>query len=543
MAAFKAIVHQTNIPLKICFLVDGLDEFDGLHEDIANVFKDMTEACDVKVCLSSRPLVAFSNSFKDCPSLRLQDLTRPDITKYVNGKFGASQAFNSLLTREPISTTELLAEIIDKADGVFLWVHIVVQSLLKGVQNRDEISILHQRLRCMPQELEPLYGHLLGLIEPVYRTWASKAFQIVRAFRDSRLDGSAWPKIRKADGNETSIKISNLHLAICAGLEVHVGTEGVISVLSQISPTISQALTEESLPLKCEDTKVHLTARCAGLLEIPEFEQQGPEATIQFLHRTARDFLENDKNWAEILQHTSKTDFQPDVALSKASILWLAIRCAQSQTTGEEIRDLVYTVMVYAHRVSKQGVDCKIETATMGSLAEIMATWDCMRKSTRKGRETKGRLHWTCRLIESMLPLDWKFVGFATLFGLTGFVGEKLLEAKPKSDGKSFTDVVSQLLHLLFPRGKWSEGVQRVVVPEIRTEMVSLLLSHGANADYVSGMPSNETSAWSNARYSFGEHSPIVKLLAMARRKRRGPDEPSVGVRSPPRKKQRLRKA
>jgi hypothetical protein len=321
MTAFKAVVHQKSVPLKLCFLVDGLDEFDGSHEDIANIFKEMAEVRDVKVCLSSRPLVAFSSSFEGCPSLRLQDLTRPDITKYVNGKFGRSQAFNSLLIREPISTPELLTEIIEKADGVFLWVQIVVQSLLKGVQNRDDISILHQRLRCMPQELEPPYSHLLGLIEPVYRIWASKAFQIVRAFRDSRSDGSTWPKINKADGNHTSIKISNLHLAISSGLEVCMGTEGVINVLDQISSTISQLLTEESLPLRCEDTKVHLTARCAGLLEVPEFKQQGPEATIQFLHRTARDFLENDRNWTAILQHTSGTDFEPDVALSKASIL------------------------------------------------------------------------------------------------------------------------------------------------------------------------------------------------------------------------------
>jgi hypothetical protein len=220
----------------------------------------------------------------------------------------------------------------------------------------------------------------------------------------------------------------------------------------------------------------------------------------------------------------------------------LAIRCAQLQTTGEEVRDLVYTAMVYAHRVSKRGIDCTGEAVRMGSLVEIMETWDCARNSTRKGGKAK-RHHWTLRLIESMLPQDWKFVGFATLFGLTGYVGKKLTEAGPGSDGKPFIEVVSQLLHLLFPGGKWSDDVQRVVVPEVQKEMISLLLSHGANPDYISGKPPYETSALYNARYSFGEASPTVKLLTMARKKRRQLDESSVDVRGPSRKKQRLRRS
>lgn len=113
-------------------------------------------------------VVVFSDSFKNCPFLKLQDLTRPDITSYVNGKFAKSEAFGTVRTRPSEANDELLTEIIEKADGVFLWVQIVVASLLKGIRNRDDIGILKQRFLSMTREIEPLYRHLLGLTEPVY---------------------------------------------------------------------------------------------------------------------------------------------------------------------------------------------------------------------------------------------------------------------------------------------------------------------------------------------------------------------------------------
>jgi hypothetical protein len=146
MVAFRALIHQTRLPLKLGFLVDRLDEFEGSegsHQEMADLFKEITQARNVKACLSSRPWVVFSESFKDCPNLRLQDLTRPDITRYVNGKFGKSEAFGTLRKRESEAAHELITEVIEKADGVFLWVQIVVASLLKGIQNRDDMVILH----------------------------------------------------------------------------------------------------------------------------------------------------------------------------------------------------------------------------------------------------------------------------------------------------------------------------------------------------------------------------------------------------------------
>lgn len=84
------------------------------------------------------------------------------------------------MEENPEAARSLVHDIVEKAGGVFLWVRLVVQSLLSGIRNMDEMSDLWERLRPMPREPEPLYHRLLDLIEPIYLPWALKPFQIVQ---------------------------------------------------------------------------------------------------------------------------------------------------------------------------------------------------------------------------------------------------------------------------------------------------------------------------------------------------------------------------
>jgi hypothetical protein len=521
MVAFRALIHQTRIPLKLCFLVDGLDEFEGSessHQEMADLFKEITKVHNVKVCLSSRPWVVFSDSFKGCPNLRLQDLTRLDITRYVNGKFGKSQAFCTLKSQEPEAAHELTTEIIEKADGVFLWVQIVVSSLLRGIQNRDDMEILHQRLRCMPKELEPLYRHLLTLIEPVYLSWASKTFQIARAYRDN-FSGMTSPPgypIYYADVEDKDFTISTLRLAVTENISMDIRPEHV-GIVEQVSPTISYQLTEESLASGCEKTKVQLTARCAGLLEVPEFERHGHRATIEYLHRTARDFIEKEQNWQDLRRHTSGTTFHPAISILRASVLRLGIRCSFQDTTSQGVRYLAYCVLLQAYRVDLL-LQQRNETANniLEDMVRIMTTWDAIRKLDRKYAEECKTGHWTSRLIGDIdVPEDWKVTALAVVYGLTSYVSIKLRE-------EVSARLVSRLLYCLFPLTKWDD---RFYVPKARPDMVSLLLSHRANPDLIFGRDLNYSSARVNSYQWYNSDSTIGKLFGQAPQKRKAVEE------------------
>lgn len=75
--AFDLLGKQDQIPLKMFFLVDGLDEFDGDHEELMLMFRAMTENGNgrVRICLSSRPWIVFEDNLNDCASLKMQNLT------------------------------------------------------------------------------------------------------------------------------------------------------------------------------------------------------------------------------------------------------------------------------------------------------------------------------------------------------------------------------------------------------------------------------------------------------------------------------------
>jgi hypothetical protein len=77
-----------------------------------------------------------------------------------------------------------VSEITTKAAGVFLWVMLLVKSLLDGLRNYDTIDELRHRLEELPADLEDLYRHMLYRMSPAYRHQASRMLQLViRSFQ------------------------------------------------------------------------------------------------------------------------------------------------------------------------------------------------------------------------------------------------------------------------------------------------------------------------------------------------------------------------
>lgn len=115
--------------MKLCLFIDGLDEFDGGHETLANLFKEVAGSSimesGIKICLSSRPWNTYRESFGQGPSLQLQNLTHKDIKMYVIDKFDANKSLQTL-AQDDCQTADLLQkDIIAKAQGVFICVYIV----------------------------------------------------------------------------------------------------------------------------------------------------------------------------------------------------------------------------------------------------------------------------------------------------------------------------------------------------------------------------------------------------------------------------------
>jgi hypothetical protein len=89
------------------------------------------------VCASSRPLLAFERAFTTSPRLILQNLTYTDIGLYVSNKLSDNDRMKTIEIVEPGLRADLTSSIVTNASGVFLWVHLVVGSLLDGLGNYD----------------------------------------------------------------------------------------------------------------------------------------------------------------------------------------------------------------------------------------------------------------------------------------------------------------------------------------------------------------------------------------------------------------------
>lgn len=102
--AFQTLLNNLQGTTKVALLVDGLDEFDGDEhqlQELVDMFLTWGSSSSIKICVSSRPWNLFKDSFADCPQLRLELLTRPDIELYVKDKLDSNRRFATWRQYDP----------------------------------------------------------------------------------------------------------------------------------------------------------------------------------------------------------------------------------------------------------------------------------------------------------------------------------------------------------------------------------------------------------------------------------------------------------
>ncbi|KAH7400016.1 hypothetical protein BKA64DRAFT_472409 [Cadophora sp. MPI-SDFR-AT-0126] len=303
----------------MCIFIDGLDEYSGDPMDTISWFKS-TISRKIKICISSRPWIMFEDAFSCSPQLKLQDLTTNDIRNYIDDTLCGNERMRMLYVSEPLEAPTLVQEIISKAAGVFLWVRLVVTSLLRGLHNRDRIKDLQLRLRLLPDELESLFSYMLKSVEPIYLREGSQILRTMLKYQEiSAKVQNEYPQGEGLSAIELSFAIDTDESSV---IKSSVGLMEDAEVAERVA-----------------DVDCRLKVRCAGLLEIPTYWQredcphtgriystQIGEARVQWLHRTVRDYLETGSG-GEVLRQNSleadKEEFSPSRVLLLSSVLQL----------------------------------------------------------------------------------------------------------------------------------------------------------------------------------------------------------------------------
>lgn len=326
----RRLISQNEIPLKLCLFVDGLDEYEGDETEIAELFAQFSTTNRVKCCVSSRPHKPFLDAFCNVPRMRLQDLTYQDIQRYVSDKLGADAKMRQLAITRPHDVRDLINEIVSSASGVFLWVRLVVASLLRGLGNDDEIEDLQARLRVLPKDLESLYRHMIMRVDEVYQQESSRMFLLVGTATSPRWDDVSGVVPLSALALRFAVED---HKTLALTAPMHFADKDTTTSWSKA--VISKLIT-----------------RCGGLLEA-HINRYGPErADITFMHRTVKDFLEKPENQTVLETRATKqrdAPFIPEFAIVKSMVLVLK---AEDKIRDSRHADTVLNLaMLHAQRV------------------------------------------------------------------------------------------------------------------------------------------------------------------------------------------------
>ncbi|KAF3765236.1 hypothetical protein M406DRAFT_259767, partial [Cryphonectria parasitica EP155] len=163
--------------LRICLFIDGLDEYEGDHTDLIEFLFRLSRSPNVKICTSSRAWIEFADAFDSSQwKMCMHELTSPDIRQFVQDSLEGHARFKRLQIRSRDAASDLIRRIISRSEGVFLWVYLVVRSLLRGLRNEDNLSTLRQRVDALPSDLEKFFERILSSVEDIYRERAARLF-------------------------------------------------------------------------------------------------------------------------------------------------------------------------------------------------------------------------------------------------------------------------------------------------------------------------------------------------------------------------------
>ena len=176
--------NQQRIRFKICYFIDALDENNEEECSRRNAMEFLLKLASastdtgygtIKICTASRPENDLSELLSSKNGLKIHEWTRSDVETYVRDKLGQHPPMKTLIlsSNESIRqrSNDLMMKIVDKAQGVFLWVRLIVDDLRDSLTDGLALGIddLEERLGQTPEELQAFYALVLQRVPPKLR--------------------------------------------------------------------------------------------------------------------------------------------------------------------------------------------------------------------------------------------------------------------------------------------------------------------------------------------------------------------------------------
>ncbi|KAI0858200.1 hypothetical protein F4860DRAFT_322450 [Xylaria cubensis] len=284
----RRLANQSGLQLKFCAFIDGLDEYNGDHLEMAQTLGQLSQSLNIKLCVSSRPWNVFEENFGSCPSSKIyiHEWTRADIREFSRSRITTHHRWSVTVNQD--RGEHLINNIAMRAEGVFLWVFLVTKQLREGLTNHENIDYLNKLLNEMPSDLGQFFMHILNSVSPIYHKEMARALRIA----DSAGQPLHFPLYHFAE-----IELTNPNYALQEPVESFSNNR-----LATMQTTVNR----------------HLNGRCMGLLEL-----RGNK--VQFIHRTVRDWLQM-REVGEFLATKEGYGFEAYTSIAHAHLAWMKRR-------------------------------------------------------------------------------------------------------------------------------------------------------------------------------------------------------------------------
>lgn len=263
-----------------CFFIDGLDEYDAHaydHKQLVVQLCGWAKQSNIKLCVSSRPHVEFTDTFPSDLRIHLHELTDSDVRAFAYEMFESDPNFD----RVHDVYSDLVNEIVWGAEGVFLWARLLLKTVLHEVGLRSTYERLLQKVRSLPREMDELYESLLAGLD-------------------------------YADRRRVDLMLYLVHMNPTKSLMTGIGFTWLDDPADPTFPSaehLSRVSCRDDFYKALETVERQLSGLTKGLLVL---SRHGPETptrpdmlnyTVDFFHRTARDDLDT-APWRKHLKET-----------------------------------------------------------------------------------------------------------------------------------------------------------------------------------------------------------------------------------------------
>ncbi|KAF6221632.1 hypothetical protein HO133_001598 [Letharia lupina] len=301
MTILRKVVAECKETLGVCLFIDGFDECQGDHREQLDLLADWVrissdKKLSVRACIASRVEMEIELRLSNEPTFAIHRFTEHDISTYVTAKLRRAW---DLMAKQRDGTTakydqELVDRVIEKAEGVFVWVTLVVSQLVVAIEEEAESHDLYRLLADLPEGLEKLYASVVGKIDQ--RFWHDTV--------------NFLSLIQKSSHSASSARADTL-------LKFSAAIQDPMSAVSCNAYFETGFTTDDAgLPHhQCAQVRRRLQRSCRGLIEIEDAEDL-PGARVAFLHRTVEEYVTGSQLFERMLDEVdSKLLRDPAVAL------------------------------------------------------------------------------------------------------------------------------------------------------------------------------------------------------------------------------------